>query len=80
MIIIGIKIDIRCNKEYCPFSMLHGENFCTACKHFVPIDPPTLLDELYELKAKYEEQGKVIISVTVKDNNIIKIYTKLDLK
>ena len=73
---MGIKIDIRCNKEYCPFMYVHGENFCTACKYFVPIDPLILLDELYKLKAEYEKQGKVIISVTVKDNNIIKIYTR----
>jgi len=76
MMILGIKIDIRCNEEFCPFMYISAENFCHSCKNFIPIEPFTIMDELYKLKAEYEEKGKKIISINVNNDTIEKIYTK----
>ena len=63
------KCEIDCRLKY----ITKPEHTCSLCKHYEKIDIPKLIEEIFKLKAKADEEGKIIEYIYVKNDKILSI-------
>ena len=72
MILLGINIRNSCNNVNCRLFFI-PTNACFGCSHYIQFDVSKIIEDLFQIKEKAEEQGRDVFEVIIKNNTIIKI-------